>query len=131
MSSVHNPGALALSADSSAVKFPMAAFASAASYFDAYAEEMARAAKTIDPDAFDRAAAILLEAYTRGARLFSCGNGGSASIANHMQCDHVKGIRTAIDLAPHSARKRPIQAALSNSFGFGGTNASLIFRAPD
>ena len=38
-------------------------------------------------------------------------------------------VETAIDLAPHAARKRPIRAALSNSFGFGGTNASLIFRA--
>src|SRR6201987_5572773 len=40
-------------------------------------------------------------------------------------------VETAIDLAPHTARKRPIQAALSNSFGFGGTNASLVFRAPN
>ncbi len=39
-------------------------------------------------------------------------------------------VETAIDLVPHEARKRPIQAALSNSFGFGGTNASLVFRAP-
>jgi 3-oxoacyl-[acyl-carrier-protein] synthase II len=38
-------------------------------------------------------------------------------------------VETAIDLAPHIARERPILAALSNSFGFGGTNASLIFRA--
>ena len=38
-------------------------------------------------------------------------------------------VETAIDLAPHAARKRPIQVALSNSFGFGGTNASIIFRA--
>ncbi len=38
-------------------------------------------------------------------------------------------VETAIDLAPHVARTRPIHAALSNSFGFGGTNASLIFRA--
>jgi len=29
---------------------------------------------------------------------------------------------------PHVARKRDIDTALSNSFGFGGTNASLIFR---
>ena len=32
-----------------------------------------------------------------------------------------------IDLAPKEARPRKIRAALSNSFGFGGTNASLIF----
>lgn len=32
-----------------------------------------------------------------------------------------------IDLVPHRARKRDVNAAISNSFGFGGTNASLIF----
>ena len=37
-------------------------------------------------------------------------------------------VETPIDLAPHQAKKRPISVALSNSFGFGGTNASLVFR---
>jgi len=37
-------------------------------------------------------------------------------------------VETPIDLAPHRARKREINVVLSNSFGFGGTNASLIFR---
>ena len=36
-------------------------------------------------------------------------------------------VETPIDLVPHKARKRDINIALSNSFGFGGTNASLIF----
>jgi len=37
-------------------------------------------------------------------------------------------VETAIDLVPKVARKRKIDVALSNSFGFGGTNASLVFR---
>ncbi len=35
---------------------------------------------------------------------------------------------TAINLVPHKAQERQIDTVLSNSFGFGGTNASLIFR---
>ncbi|MBR0796659.1 beta-ketoacyl-ACP synthase II [Bradyrhizobium jicamae] len=35
-------------------------------------------------------------------------------------------VQTAIDLVPHTSRKREINVALSNSFGFGGTNASVI-----
>jgi len=34
-----------------------------------------------------------------------------------------------LDLVPHQPKERKVRAALSNSFGFGGTNASLIFKA--
>jgi 3-oxoacyl-[acyl-carrier-protein] synthase II len=37
-------------------------------------------------------------------------------------------VETAIDLVPHRSKKRDIDIVLSNSFGFGGTNASLVFR---
>jgi 3-oxoacyl-[acyl-carrier-protein] synthase II len=35
---------------------------------------------------------------------------------------------TAIDLVPHKPRQREINTVLSNSFGFGGTNASILMR---
>lgn len=35
-----------------------------------------------------------------------------------------------LDFVPHTAKSRVVRAALSNSFGFGGTNASLIFSQP-
>jgi 3-oxoacyl-[acyl-carrier-protein] synthase II len=34
-----------------------------------------------------------------------------------------------VDLVPHKAKKRSVKAVLNNSFGFGGTNASLIMKA--
>lgn len=37
-------------------------------------------------------------------------------------------VETRVDLVPHVARRRKIDTVLSNSFGFGGTNASLVFR---
>ncbi len=44
-----------------------------------------------------------------------------------LNLDHVS-MDTRIDLVPHKARKRNVEFVLSNSFGFGGTNACLIFR---
>ncbi len=45
-----------------------------------------------------------------------------------LNLDH-PSVETSIDLVPHKARKREVEFALSNSFGFGGTNACLILRA--
>ncbi len=36
-----------------------------------------------------------------------------------------------VDLVPHKAKERPVRAVLNNSFGFGGTNASLVMKAVD
>ena len=35
-------------------------------------------------------------------------------------------VETPLDLVPHTAKRLPIRAAMSNSFGFGGTNATLV-----
>ena len=37
-------------------------------------------------------------------------------------------VKALVDLVPYKAHEREIDVVLSNSFGFGGTNASLVFR---
>ena len=40
-------------------------------------------------------------------------------------------VETAIDLVPHESKRKRVDTVLSNSFGFGGTNASLVMRRVD
>lgn len=45
-----------------------------------------------------------------------------------LNLDNVSESCEGIDLVPHKAKEKKVDVALSNSFGFGGTNASLVFR---
>lgn len=62
----------------------------------------------------------LLEARERGARVFFCGNGGSASTASHFACDIAIGTRSAhkpfkvIALTDNNA----VMTAIANDFGY-------------
>lgn len=121
MSSSHDLRVLAPPAGGATAKFPAAPHPSAGSYFAGYETELTRITRSVEPAALDQAAAILLDAYTRGAGVFSCGNGGSASVANHLQCDHVKGIRTATDLTPHVlslSTNVELLTAIANDLGY-------------
>jgi phosphoheptose isomerase len=121
MTTVHDVQDLASAPSRVRAKFPTTAFQSAAAFFDAYAEQTAKAASSIDPVALDAAADMLLAAYIRGARVFSCGNGGSAAIANHLQCDHVKGVRNMTDLAPRVvslSANIELMTAIANDVGY-------------
>jgi 3-oxoacyl-[acyl-carrier-protein] synthase II len=48
-----------------------------------------------------------------------------------LNLDHPSDGCGDVDLVPHRAKEREVKATLSNSFGFGGTNASVIFTAFD
>ena len=105
----------------SPMKFPGAPYRLAASYFDGYIDEAARAAKSVEAAALDRAAEILLEAHSRGGLVYSCGNGGSAAIANHLQCDHMKSVRISTDLVARVvslSTNVEVMTAIANDFGY-------------
>lgn len=104
------------------MSFPNVKYASPGAYFSAYAKELARAATGLDTTALDRAAVILRSAIAARRTIFSCGNGGSCAIANHLLCDFAKGIQTDTEFRPHivslSANTELI-TAIGNDIHFG------------
>jgi len=80
--------------------FPVGRFDNAGDYLSAYAKHLADAFETIDHAQLQSAADILERAIGRKATIFVCGNGGSAAIAGHFCCDHMKGASTGTDLLP-------------------------------
>jgi len=67
-------------------------------YADEYFSQIGQAAASVDRDQLRRAAGILTNVYKQGGMVYSCGNGGSAAIANHLVCDHCKLVRSDTDL---------------------------------
>jgi D-sedoheptulose 7-phosphate isomerase/D-glycero-D-manno-heptose 1,7-bisphosphate phosphatase len=101
--------------------FPQMRYDSAYLFAEHYSYELAQALATVDVAAFDRASKVLVDAYERDAAVFVCGNGGSASIANHLQCDHTKGVRVGTDLLTRVqslSTNVEILSAIANDIGY-------------
>ena len=80
--------------------FPDQKFTDAAAYTDAYFAQVSAAAATVDRAKVEAATTTLSVAYATGQTVYVCGNGGSAAIANHLVCDHCKGVATDTPLMP-------------------------------
>ncbi len=90
-------------------------------YIENYLVETQRIAEAISASDVESAVEILYEAWTNGRRVFTCGNGGSASTATHFVCDLVK---TAAPEGRHGLKAEclndniPLMLALVNDNGF-------------
>jgi histidinol-phosphate phosphatase family protein len=87
----------------------------------AYTDELSRVFGLLDVGQVAAAAEVLSDAYARDAAVFACGNGGSASIANHLQCDHVKGIRNGTGLTSRVtslSTNMELFSAIANDIGY-------------
>jgi D-sedoheptulose 7-phosphate isomerase len=82
------------------MSFPDNKFVDAGSYVNAYFNKINDAAVSIDRARMEQAADILTKVYTEGGTIYSCGNGGSAAITNHLACDHCKLVQTDTALTP-------------------------------
>jgi len=80
--------------------FPDRLFPDAGAYASEYFERVAAAAATVDPGAVSAAGKLISDTVLSGKRIYSCGNGGSAAIANHLVCDCLKGIRNGTAMHP-------------------------------
>jgi D-sedoheptulose 7-phosphate isomerase len=100
--------------------FPSKAYGDAGTYAAAYFDLLARAASTVSRTAMAQAGEVLAKAVTSGARIYACGNGGSAAIANHLSCDCLKGVRTNSLIKPkvHSLSATvELLTAIANDIG--------------
>ena len=64
---------------------------------------------------------LIKKTYSKSSTVFICGNGGSASIANHWACDHGEGIKKNSKLKPRTislSSNIEIMTATSNDFDF-------------
>lgn len=90
-------------------------------YFNTYRNDIANALKGIREESYNKAYALLADAGTFGNRIFVCGNGGSAAIAEHFSCDHSKGVRSATSLRPNVvslASNMATITAIGNDLGY-------------
>jgi D-sedoheptulose 7-phosphate isomerase len=101
--------------------FPKTRFSDISGYTDAYFEQYAKASASVDRIKLAQASDILLVAYSASKTLYVCGNGGSASISNHLACDHGKLLATDTDLLPrvHSlATNIEVITAIANDISY-------------
>ena len=80
--------------------FPNKAYENIHAFANAYFDQLAIASESVNDKALNDAALMLGNAYARRAAVYVCGNGGSASIANHLICDHQKGVQADTDIRP-------------------------------
>jgi len=80
--------------------FPEQKFEHISTYASTYFGKLRDAAATVDGEKMMQAANILTRVYRQGGIIYSCGNGGSAAIANHLVCDHCKLVQTDTNLHP-------------------------------
>lgn len=92
-----------------------------ASYISGYADALHQALHGVDKEELGKAKKLIQSTAARGGRIFVGGNGGSAAISDHLNCDFVKGtkIEGHHGLHVHSlVASQALFTAIANDVGF-------------
>ena len=101
--------------------FPDSKYNDAGNYAEAYYNELLTATTSVNRTKIIQAAEILTQIYSNGGTLYTCGNGGSASLANHFVCDHCKLVQTDTKLTPKIislSSKIELMTAIGNDISY-------------
>lgn len=102
---------------------------SPAAYLTEYAATLQKTLAAIPPERLNQSMTILLDALRGQKRIYVCGNGGSAAIADHLCCDWTKGTRIPGQpaLKTHSlVANNALMTALANDYGYEETFSTQV-----
>lgn len=80
--------------------FPNAKSIDLTDFVAGYMDEIQKGYESIDLAKLEKVACVLSSAIKRNATIYTCGNGGSSSIAEHFVCDFLKGASTGTSVQP-------------------------------
>lgn len=102
-------------------KFPIKKYKNLNLYFEDYFEDLNRSKKKIDTGNLRNIIKIITSNYKKKKKIFVCGNGGSAAIANHFECDHKKILSETNKINPRIislCSNNPLITAISNDISY-------------
>jgi D-sedoheptulose 7-phosphate isomerase len=102
---------------------------SPSAYLREYVAKLEETLSVVPPERLQAAMTVLHETLKAGRRIYVCGNGGSAAIADHLCCDWTKGTQVAghKPLKTHSlVANTAFLTALANDYGYEKTFSAQV-----
>lgn len=103
------------------MKFPNTKSTDLNHFLSGYINEIQKGFESIDLVNFEKIINVLETAIKRKSTIYTCGNGGSSSIAEHFACDFLKGVSTDTSIQPliHSlSSNTPTITAVANDISY-------------
>ena len=102
-------------------KFPYIKYNKSKLYYKDYINEHYKTFENLSTNNLDKIIKIMNKKYLLGKKIFVCGNGGSAALANHFACDHQKILSQIKPLSPmvtSLSSNSAIITAISNDISY-------------